>query len=185
MFSGKRQQHTQHQQQEQQRQSEAEQQVRNYMLNGEEISYTLRFCPTGVINWLKALLGFGVTHWFVTNQRVIEQTKISGGFSFRDVPYDKISSVQYASKLSLSTIALGIALAVAGIGAFLAADAGTAPLIISVAGVLLIGYAYWRRRQALVIRASGGVTFTLDMKKGKQVDEFIWYLHAERQKQKG
>jgi len=155
------------------------------MLNGEEISYTLRFRPTGVVNWLKSLLGFGVTHWFVTNQRVIEQTRISGGFSFRDVPYDRISSVEYATKLSLSTLAIGIALILAGGGAFFGADAGTTPLLISVAGLALVGYAYWRRRQVLTIRASGGVNFTLDIKKGQQVDEFIWYVHAERQKWNG
>lgn len=182
MSADGRQQHPQYQQQEQRDQSEAERQVRSYMLGSEEISYTLRFRPVGVVNWLKSLFGFGVTHWFVTNQRVIEQTKIGGGFSFRDVPYDKISSVQYASKLSLSTIALGVLLVLGGAGAFLAADVGAAPLVGLGVGLLLIGYAYWRRRQVLAIRASGGVSFTLDISKGQQVDDFIWYLHAERQK---
>lgn len=183
MSAGKRQQQPQNQHQERrQSQSEPERQVRSYMLEGEEVSYTLRFRPVGIVNWLKSLFGFGVTHWFVTNQRVIEQTRIGGGFTFRDVPYDKISSIQYASKVSLSTIALGILLVLGGGGAFIGTDVGAAPLILSVVGVLLIGYAYWRRRQVLAIHASGGVKFALDISKGQQVDDFIWYLHAERQK---
>jgi hypothetical protein len=155
------------------------------MIEGEEISYTLRFRPIGVVNWLKSLLGFGVTHWFVTNQRIIEQTRIGGGFTFRDVPYGKISSVQYASKVSLSTIALGLLLILGGVGAFVGTEIGTPSLLPIVGGVLLIGYAYWRRRQVLAIHASGGVSFELDISKGQQVDDFIWYLHAERQKQTG
>jgi len=166
-------------------QPEPEHEVDKYLLENEEISYSLRFRPVGVTNWLKSLFGFGVTHWFVTNQRVIEETRVGGGFTFRDVPHGKISSVEYASKVSLSTIAVGIVLMLAGVGAVLVADAGAAPLLLSVVGVLLIGYAYWRRRQVLAIKASGGVTLALDISKGQQVDDFLWYLHAERQKQTG
>lgn len=63
--------------------SRAEQRVQEYMLRDEEVSYDLRFRPTGLVNWVKSLFGYGVTHWFVTNQRLIRETRVGGGFLSR------------------------------------------------------------------------------------------------------
>lgn len=170
----------QHQQQ-QQAVSGAEQRVRDYMLDGEEISYSLRFRPIGIVHWIKSLFGYGVTHWFVTNQRVIQETEIGGGFTFKDVTHDKISSIEYGTKVSLLTIAMGILFGLAGL-AYLVAEGGIGGLLIMGVGGLLVWYAYWRRRQVLRIQASGGVNLALNFSKGERVDDIVWYLHAERQK---
>lgn len=169
--------------QHQQSQPGAKQRVREYMLDGEEISYSLQFRPIGVIHWIKSLFGFGVTHWFVTNQRVIQETEIGGGFTFKDVAHDKISSIEYGTNVSLLTVALGALLVLGGL-VWLVVDGGIGALLVSVIGGVFIWYAYWRRRQVLRIQASGGVTLALTFSKGERVDEIVWYLHAERQKQK-
>jgi len=175
------------QQESQKPQSGAEQRVRHYMLDDEEISYSLRFRPTGITNWIKSLLGFGLTYWFVTNKRLIETTKVGGGFTFRDVPHSKISSIKYGTKVSLVSIAIGIILSLTGLVSLipgLAILIGSAEfgVVLLIGGLGLIGYAYWRRRQVLAIKASGGVNLALAISKGEQVDDFIWYLHAERNK---
>jgi hypothetical protein len=168
----------------QQQAPDAERRVRDYMLDSEEISYSLQFRPTGLVNWIKSLLGFGVTYWFITNQRVIEQTRVGGGFTFRDVTHEKIASIEYATKVSLPLIALGILLALGGLVSLVQGSA-VLGLIMIILGAVLVGYAYWRQRQVLAIEASGGVTFALNISKGRKVDDFIWYLHAERTKQTG
>ena len=161
-------------------QSEAEQRVQNYMLDDEEVSYSLRFRPIGVVNWLKSLLGFGVTYWFVTNQRVIETTRVGGGFTFKDVSHDKISSIEYGNKVSLGVIAIGIILGLVGLG--ILAESAILGISILIVGLGLVGYAYWRQQQVLAVKASGGARLALTISKGQKVDEFIWYLHAERTK---
>jgi len=50
--------------------ADAETRVENYLMDDEEISYKIQLRPTGNINRIKSLLGFGVTHWFVTNHRI-------------------------------------------------------------------------------------------------------------------
>jgi hypothetical protein len=162
-------------------QSRAEQRVAQYLLQNEEISYSLRFRPTGIVNWIKSLFGFGVTHWFVTNQRLIQETRIGGGFTFKDIPHNRISSVEYGSKVSIPAIVLGIVLTLAGL--FLLGQTGQVGFIPILLGLALIGYAYWRRQQVLTVKASGGVSIALAISKGQQVDDFLWYLHAEREKQ--
>ncbi|MEF8881372.1 MAG: hypothetical protein V5A34_02475 [Halapricum sp.] len=161
--------------------SESAQRIRQYMLENEEITYSFRFRPTGLTNWLKSLLGFGVTHWFVTNQRLIQETRVGGGFTFKDIPHNKISSIEYGSKVSLLTIAIGILIAVSGV--VIASEVASEASILIVLGLVLVGYAYWRRQQVLIVKGSGGVTFSLAISKGEQVDEILWYLHAERYKQ--
>lgn len=69
----------------------------------------------------------------------------------------------------------GLFSALVGIGS-------VAGLLLLVIGVGLVGYAYWQRQQVLAVHASGGVTFSLAISKGHQMDEFLWYLHAERSK---
>lgn len=166
--------------------SEAQQRVQQYMLANEEISYSLRFRPTGFVHWIKSLFGFGVTHWFVTNQRLVEQTRIGGGFVFKDIPHGKMSSIEYGSRVPLSVVALGIlvGLTSAAILVYGPSDVqqfGAAGILLS-AG--LIAYAYWRQRQVLRVTASGGVTLALDISKGDNVDDLLWYLHAERNKRR-
>jgi hypothetical protein len=163
--------------------SDAEQRIQHYMLENEEISYVLRFRETGLVAWLKSLLGYGVTHWFVTNQRLIQETRIGGGFVFEDIPHGKMSSIGYGTRLPLGALAAGILLSISG---FLAAafldTGGSISALALVAGLGLVAYAYLRRRQVLEVHASGGVSFALNIKKGQQVDELLWYLHAERNK---
>lgn len=167
---------------EQQPQSEAEERVREFMIEGEEISYSLQFRPVGIVHWIKSLFGYGLTHWFVTNQRVIQDTKIGGGFAFKDVAHDKISSIEYGTKVSLPVIALGIILALAGLFVLIA-EGGVGPLLLMLLGGGIVWYAYYRRKQILRIQASGGTSLGLNISKGDRVDDIVWYLHAERQKQ--
>jgi hypothetical protein len=41
--------------------------IAEYMNEAEEVSYSLSHRPTGALNWIKSRLGFGMTHWYVTN----------------------------------------------------------------------------------------------------------------------
>jgi hypothetical protein len=150
------------------------------MRNDEEVSYVLSHRPTGIVNWIKARFGYGKTYWYVTNQRLLEYRRVSGGFGFRDVPLDKVSSVAYGRRLRMRVVALGLVLTVAGIGGALVTGVGFA-LAVAVVGVLLILYAYYRREQVLTVQASGGVELVLAISKGETIDDFLWYLHAERQ----
>lgn len=152
------------------------------MLDEEEVSYSLQFRPIGIVHWIKSLFGFGVTHWFVTNQRVIQETEIGGGFTFKDIAHDKISSIEYGTKISLLTVALGAVLVLGGF-LLLVVEGGGVPLLVSLTGGALIWYAYWRRRQVLKVQASGGASIALNISRGDRVDDIVWYLHAERQKQ--
>jgi len=151
------------------------------MLQNEEISYFIRLRPTGFTNWVKSFLGYGVTHWFVTNQRLIQEKRIGGGFTFEDMTHGKISSVKYGTKVSIPAIVFGALLSLFGLG--LASESSDAGLVVFLLGALLVGYAYWRQQQVLAVKASGGVSFSMAISKGTQVDEFLWYLHAERSKQ--
>lgn len=151
-------------------------------MDDEEVSFTLSYRPTGFINWIKSMLGIGVTHWYLTNQRLIEHTEIAGGFNFQDVPIDSITSVEYGQKLSLPLIGVGILLTVFGLVSLM--NSPTVGVLLFLFGIALVGYAFYRRQQNLVVHASGGVTLGLRISKGQQVDEFQWYVNAERQKQR-
>lgn len=163
-------------------QSRSEQRIRQYMLDSEEISFQVKFRPTGLWNRIKSLLGYGVTHWFVTNQRLIEETRVGGGFLFKDVAHNKISSIEYGTKVSISTIVVGALFALLGILIPTVGDNSGVGFLFLLAGVALVAYAFWRRQQVLAVHASGGVTLQLVISKGQQVDEFLWYLNAERAK---
>lgn len=153
--------------------------VSAYMANDEEISYTLSHRPRGVLNWIRSLLGYGVTHWHVTNQRVIEHTKVAGGFNFRDVQMGKVSSIEYGQRLNLILVGLGAFLSLSGLVAMFEEPAALLFLLI---GLGMVAWAFYRRSQALIIKASGGVTLSLSISQGEKVDEFLWYAHVERQK---
>ncbi|MFB6132503.1 MAG: hypothetical protein ABEJ44_03755 [Halanaeroarchaeum sp.] len=169
-------------QQERTGRSRAEQRVDQYMLDSEEISFQVKFRPTGLWNRIKSAMGYGVTHWFVTNQRLIQETRVGGGFLFKDVALGKISSIEYGSKVSIPSIAIGLGLALLGLLIPVVGGQTGVGLIMLLAGLALVVYAYWRRQQVLAVHASGGVTLQLVISKGKQVDEFLWYLNAERSK---
>jgi len=154
------------------------------MLDEEKISYSLRFRPTGIVSLFKSLMGFGVTYWFITDQRLIETTRIGGGFTFKDIPHKKISSVEYGSKVSLSALGIGVLLIIGGLGLLVVGGVGSGViLILFLIGIILIMLTYWRRRQVLLVKGSGSVEMALRISKGEQVDDFLWYLHAERTKQ--
>lgn len=161
--------------------SNAQARVQDYMLDSEEISYTLRFRPTGLINWIKSLLGIGVTYWFITNERLIATTRVAGGFNFKEIPHGKISSVEYGTKLQLYQLAVGILLILLGFYGIVIAGESFAPIILII-GLVLTGYVFFNRNQVLSISASGGVDMSLRISQGDQVDEFLSYLHAERDK---
>lgn len=46
--------------------------IEDYTLKGEEIAYSFKHRPTGLLPWLKSLLGYGESHWYVTDDRVIK-----------------------------------------------------------------------------------------------------------------
>lgn len=160
--------------------SEAKQRVQSYMLDDEEISYSLRLRPTGPINYIKSLAGFGVTHWYITNQRLIEMTRVGGGFTFKDSPHSKISSVGYGTKVSLPVLVIGGLFITAGL--FITVQGSISGIPLLLIGLASIWYAYWKSRQVLTVKADGNEEFTYGVSQGEKVDGFIWYLHAERSK---
>lgn len=141
---------------------DVEEDVSNYMLEEEEITYSFSHRPTGFLNWLKSLLGYGLSQWYITNERLIVHHKVAGGFDFREIPLDNITSVEYGRRIDLQLLVLGIV---------------TTPVII---GVLIILYALFKRRQVLEVHVSGGEKISVIISKGSEVDEFLWYLPAQR-----
>lgn len=140
----------------------SEKEIDDYMLEGEEVSYSFKHRPTGLISWFKSLLGYGESKWYVTNDRLIKHTKMAGGFGFREVPLNNVTSVEYGRKIDLQTLVLGII---------------TTPILI---GVLIILFAIFRRPQVLELHVSGGSNLAVEISKGTDIQEILWYLPAQR-----
>jgi hypothetical protein len=137
------------------------------MLKGEEVSYSFKHRPTGRIPWLKSLLGYGESHWYVTNDRLIKHDEMAGGFGFREIPLENITSVEYGRKIDLRAVALGII---------------TAPILI---GVVILLLAIFRRPQVLEVHISGGKNLSVEISKGTDIKEILWYLPAQRKLDSG
>ncbi|WP_137287719.1 PH domain-containing protein [Halorussus salinisoli] len=136
--------------------------IDDYMLKDEEVSYSFKHRPSGLIPWLKSLLGYGESHWYVTNERLIKYDKIAGGLGFREVPLENITSVEYGRKIDLQALAIGII---------------TLPILI---GVLIILATLFRRPQVLELHVSGGSNLSVEISKGTDIEEILWYLPTQR-----
>ena len=141
---------------------DSETEIDDYMLKGEEVAYSFKHRATGLIPWLKSLLGYGESHWYVTNDRLIRHEKMAGGFGFREAPLDNVTSVEYGRQIDLQALALGII---------------TTPILI---GVLIILMAIFRRPQVLELHVSGGSNLSVEISKGTDIEEILWYLPAQR-----
>lgn len=142
--------------------AKARKEVEEYMFEDEEIAYSFKHRPTGLIPWLKSLLGYGESHWYVTNDRLIKYDTVAGGFGFQEVPLDNVTSVEYGRKIDLQTLALGIILS---------------PILV---GILIVLYALFRKPQVLVLHVSGGADLSVEISKGTDIKEILWYLPAQR-----
>lgn len=140
----------------------SENEIKDYMLKGEEVSYSFIHRPSGLIPWLKSLLGYGESHWYVTNERLIKYDKIAGGLGFREVPLENITSVEYGRKIDLQALAIGII---------------TTPILI---GFLIILGTLLRRPQVLELHISGGSNLSVEISKGTDIEEILWYLPTQR-----
>ena len=142
--------------------STTETEIDDYLIKDEEITYSFKHRPTGLIPWLKSLLGYGESHWYVTDDRLIKYDKMAGGFGFREVPLDNITSVEYGRQIDLRALALGVI---------------TIPILI---GVLIILVALYQRPQVLELHVSGGSNLAVEISKGTDIQEVLWYLPAQR-----
>ena len=140
----------------------SENEIEDYMLKDEEVAYSFKHRPIGLIPWLKSLLGYGESYWYVTNERLIKHDKMAGGFGFREVPLENITSVEYGRQIDLRTLAIGLI---------------TAPILI---GVLIILFAIFRRPQVLELHVSGGTNLSVEISKGTDIEEILWYLPTQR-----
>lgn len=138
------------------------QQIDRYLLEDEEVAYSFSVRPTGLLNWLRSLLGYGRIHWHLTDERLLLHRPVAGGFEFRETPLDHVASVSYGRKLDLWVVALGIL---------------TLPFLV---GVLVLLYAWFSRPQALEVDVDGGPGISVSMSRGEQVDEFLWYVASQR-----
>lgn len=136
--------------------------VEEYLLEGEEVSYSFIHRPTGFLSWLKSLVGYGDSHWYVTNDRLIVYRRVAGGFEFQEVPLNNITSVKYGRNLDLALLAFGIV---------------TIPFLI---GILIVLYALFHRQQVLELYVSGGADLSVAITSGTDIDEFLWYLPTQR-----
>lgn len=134
--------------------------IEDYTLKGEEIAYSFKHRPTGLLPWLKSLLGYGESHWYVTDDGVIKYGKMAGGF--RKVPLDNIASVEHGRQIDLRVLALEIV---------------TLPILV---GVFIILFAIFRRPQVLELHISGGSNLSVEISKGTDLEEILWYLPAQR-----
>lgn len=141
----------------------ARSELEDYMLKGEEVAYSFKHRPIGLISWLKSLLGYGESHWYVTNERLIKYDEMAGGFGFREVPLENITSVEYGRQIDLRTLALGLI---------------TTPILI---GVLIVLFAIFRRPQVLELHVSGGTNLSVEISKGTDIEGILWYLPTQRQ----
>lgn len=137
--------------------------LKTYMLDDEEVVYSFTHRPTGLVSWAKSLLGFGESQWFVTSKRVVVYGQRAGGFDFQEVPLDRIRSLEYGQTLDWGTVILGLI---------------TLPILV---GVLILLYAYLRRPQVLNVHVGGSANLSVQITKGDQIDEFLWYLAAQRE----
>ena len=154
--------------------------IDDYMTSNEEISFILTHRPTGFSSWLKSMLGIGVTKWYLTDQRLIEHRDTAGGFDFQDMSLDQITSVEYGKQLNLSLIIVSVLLGVVGLMLLLASTAvGFFLLLI---GGALGAYVFYGQQQTLAVHGPGSVELALSISRGQRVDDFLWYVHAERQK---
>jgi hypothetical protein len=163
--------------------SDATEQIEEYMNPEEELSYSLSHRPIGLTSWVLSLFGYGKTYWYVTNQRVVEYRRMTGGFHFQDVPIEKISSTSYGRRFNYGLLAVGATLLLLGMGAFLG-DLSTVGLVLGALGAIVVAVAYFNRRQVLELRASGGVVLSLTIARGESVDDFLWYINTEREKRR-
>lgn len=136
--------------------------IEDYILRGEEVAYSFKHRPIGLISWIKSLLGYGESQWYVTNDRLIKHDKMAGGFGFREIPLENVTSVEYGRQIDLQTLVLGVI---------------TTPILI---GVLIILFAIFRRPQVLELHVSGGSNLAVEISKGTDIQEILWYLPAQR-----
>lgn len=136
--------------------------VGEYMLDGEEVSYSFTHRPTGLLSWVKSLLGYGENHWYITNERLLVYGRRAGGFHLQEVPLDKIKSIEYGRKINLPLVAVGIL---------------TLPMLV---GALVLLYAYFLRPQVLQVHVGSGASLSVELSKGDEIDEFLWYLASQR-----
>lgn len=137
--------------------------IDQYMLDDEEVAFAFSVRPTGLLNWLRSLLGYGRIYWHVTDRRLLLYRPVAGGFDFREVPLDHVTSVRYGRQLDLWLVAIGIL---------------TLPILV---GVLILLYAFFSRPQALEVDVEGGPGVSVTMSRGEQVDEFLWYVASQRE----
>ncbi|WP_135823776.1 PH domain-containing protein [Halorussus ruber] len=142
--------------------SNSSKEIERYTFNDEEVAYSFKHRPTGFIPWLKSLFGYGESHWYVTNDRLIKHDKMAGGFGFQEVPLDNITSVEYGRQIDLQTLILGIV---------------TIPILV---GILITLLAIFRKPQVLKLHISGGANLSVEITKGTDIEEILWYLPAQR-----
>lgn len=136
--------------------------VDEYMLKGEEVSYSFTHRPTGVVSWVKSLFGYGENHWFITNERLLVYGRVAGGFHLQEVPLEKIKSIEYGRTINLPVLVVGIL---------------TTPILI---GIFVLLYAYFFRPQVLQVHVGGGASMAVELSKGDEIDDFLWYLASQR-----
>lgn len=142
--------------------TETQQEIEEYMLGDEEVQYSLSYRNTGIIAWLLSILGYGQTHWFVTDQRLLTYSNSAGGFDFQEIALSSISSVEYSRTIDTRLILLGIV---------------TIPILI---GIVILAWALFRTPQQLRVHASGGASISLLLNRGTDIDQILWYLPAQR-----
>ena len=136
--------------------------IASYLLDDEAVTYSFSHRPTGLLNWIKSLVGYGKTHWYVTDERLLVYRRVAGGFQFREVPLENVTSVEYGRKIDTQLLTLGLI---------------TVPILV---GVLIVLYALFRKQQVLEMSVSGGTDLSVVLSRGEEIDEFLWYLPAQR-----
>lgn len=107
---------------------------------------------------------------------MIRGTRVDGGVPFED-SHEEVGSIEHGSRMSVPLSLVGVLLSLSGV--VRGDDVGRRALAL-VAGLVLVGYADWRRRQVLRVHGSDGTTLSLTVTKDRRIDEFPWYLRAER-----
>jgi hypothetical protein len=93
---------------------------------------------------------------------------------------DQITSVEYGKQLNLSLIIVSVLLGVVGLMLLLASTA--VGFFLLLVGGALGAYVFYGQQQTPAVHGPGSVELALSISRGQRVDDFLWYVHAERQK---
>jgi len=157
------------------------QKIQELIIGNENIVYILKYEYSGVDRILKKLLASERKYLYLTNYRIIVYENTSSEFSFQDIYFGDVSSIEYNyeyNPLALVSELIGIIL-----GLLITAGGGTIPGL-TLVGISILGIRFYRQHRVLEIRGRGGEVIKLRISQENDTEEILWYIHYIRNENK-